>query len=1151
MEAQTKSIEKVSKTQDAISRTRASLRQPDPSALHGGFGFSNIQQAAGNLAIQRMSHSGMVQAKLTVNQPGDLYEQEADHVAEQVMSSASVPSIHRKCDACADGGPCLKCEEEQKIQTKELPGHQPHFTPKIDASLSSLSGGGRPLPPSVRAFFELRFGRDFSSVRVHTDGQAAETARAIQARAFTAGPNIVLGAGEYTPESVEGKRLLAHELTHVVQQHREGKRPSLLQRQADGGGKAGGSSADSAGGPGIPSIVSGDNDPKMQAPELKKPPPVPNAEAQQDALKEIKKINSDFWIVFWQEYRLEHLWNSFGKELPKVAWENKAEWDKSLKGGADLYDIPSTMYVSDQFRTATVGIARGYLNENRALVDREKNAIGPDPKAVPTQEQLDEINSRRDAAQRIIDAEQAMAALRMTLCGYDRGSLYRTSDCHPIVNKEEGHTLQPTHFNPKHPPARDTQGDECIKMPKYADAIGMWNRLMEGIEGETAKYPVLFALTRNMEEKQIATKENTTAASSRAKMLEALNKLIENIDSTDTKLNGELDLELFPIHQQLFAFAPWSGEFHGLVAHQLVNQHASDKFWNSMGLGTLSAALFIVASLATGGLAAVLFGAAAGISAGQAINSWEEFSTLSAASKTNLTKRTELVTSGQANAALFTAVLDTVFAFLDIYSAARGVTGLSKVVARGSAPGAGAAAKTVEEAVAEEGRAVVKNTAEIGTRDASKVGDALRKGGAHAVTDEVLKKEGYLLEVGIEEGGKRHWYRQLKDGSWCKFSTRVCGITLPDDISRLAEGARRGFEIPAETLALKGLIETTEHEAPRLISAARIAETTAKLAGEFPVLSTLKPGAIERIVRAGYAVAEGGGLRRATRAISAAKGQLLEEISATRIRSLLETGAGREAMGLGHLTEKPILIEGYRITDAAGAKLTDGIIAIQRGDRLEIVAIIESKAGAFAAEGLEESLIALKRASTSDIIQAIFQMSGKDVTRSGLMVRIKAIDPVLHKQISETMGADLASQAKKLKEMREPLINAINKLSDDEIKALKAEIRTGEGQVSRDIERLMKEGKLTTLKIDGQTVTVAVPHRPSFVGVTPSDVPTAPIEARLKTGGYNFKGLSPTDMGQSAMRSDDLGTLAEKIVNTLGPDLERATAPTAVPAQTP
>jgi Domain of unknown function (DUF4157) len=80
------------------------------------------------------------------------------------------------------------------------------------------SGGGQPLDPATRAFMEPRFGHDFSQVRVHTDARAAQSVRAVNAIAYTAGSNVVFGPGRYEPSSIQGRSLLAHELTHVLQQ---------------------------------------------------------------------------------------------------------------------------------------------------------------------------------------------------------------------------------------------------------------------------------------------------------------------------------------------------------------------------------------------------------------------------------------------------------------------------------------------------------------------------------------------------------------------------------------------------------------------------------------------------------------------------------------------------------------------------------------------------------------------------------------------------------------------------------------------------------------------------------------------------------------------------------------------------------------------
>ena len=88
----------------------------------------------------------------------------------------------------------------------------------VDAAVRAAVWGGKLLPEETRSFFESRFRFDFSQVRIHDDVDAAQAARAVEARAYTVGHNIVFGGGEYSPATERGRQLLAHELTHVVQQ---------------------------------------------------------------------------------------------------------------------------------------------------------------------------------------------------------------------------------------------------------------------------------------------------------------------------------------------------------------------------------------------------------------------------------------------------------------------------------------------------------------------------------------------------------------------------------------------------------------------------------------------------------------------------------------------------------------------------------------------------------------------------------------------------------------------------------------------------------------------------------------------------------------------------------------------------------------------
>lgn len=171
---------------------------------------------------QRPAHTGVgasLQMALRVGGTGDVHEREAERVAERVMRMPE-PQVRR---ACACGGTCPDCEQEDH-QGHELvratpvranPAREGVAPPVVHEALRMP---GQPLDTETRAFMEPRFGHDFSRVRVHTDAVAADSARAIGARAYTVGPDIAFGAGEYAPRGRAGKRLLAHELAHVVQQ---------------------------------------------------------------------------------------------------------------------------------------------------------------------------------------------------------------------------------------------------------------------------------------------------------------------------------------------------------------------------------------------------------------------------------------------------------------------------------------------------------------------------------------------------------------------------------------------------------------------------------------------------------------------------------------------------------------------------------------------------------------------------------------------------------------------------------------------------------------------------------------------------------------------------------------------------------------------
>lgn len=206
-----------------------------------------------------------IQPKLTIGQPNDKYEQEADAVAEQVVngktgtsSNLGSPQVQTMCAECAEEQGVQKkaAEEEPKEETPDISKMAAEGEPKEEApaiskkeekeeepalqtkpllmrktetgasvststlttQLSNSRGSGQTLPRQTNQEMGQSFGTDFSQVRIHNDSQAEEMNQGLSARAFTHGSDIYFNRGEYNPASTEGKRLLAHELTHVVQQ---------------------------------------------------------------------------------------------------------------------------------------------------------------------------------------------------------------------------------------------------------------------------------------------------------------------------------------------------------------------------------------------------------------------------------------------------------------------------------------------------------------------------------------------------------------------------------------------------------------------------------------------------------------------------------------------------------------------------------------------------------------------------------------------------------------------------------------------------------------------------------------------------------------------------------------------------------------------
>ena len=208
-----------------------------------------LQRTIGNRAVNQL-----IQAKLSVGPAGDRYEQEADRVAQQVVGR-----INHPVDQAA--GPTHSVQrakrDEEDSQMQAGPGSllrrdisdvgglrlKPHSRrqsdgdqdtlPDLESSIQRARGNGHPLADRIRAPMEQALGADFSRVKIHTDARSDKLNRSIQARAFTTGQDVFVRPDEYNPGSRAGQELIAHELTHVVQQN-----GSVVRRASQSIGRA-------------------------------------------------------------------------------------------------------------------------------------------------------------------------------------------------------------------------------------------------------------------------------------------------------------------------------------------------------------------------------------------------------------------------------------------------------------------------------------------------------------------------------------------------------------------------------------------------------------------------------------------------------------------------------------------------------------------------------------------------------------------------------------------------------------------------------------------------------------------------------------------------------------------------------------------------
>lgn len=212
-------------------KTHAAARQGHRHASKPFFGSHAAR------ATSFFSSSPAIQTKLTVGEPGDRFEREADTVADAVVQRATSPE-RGGSTAPSVQAKCAKCEREQMVRRQAETRSAPHAGTRtmdtVQQGIAAQSGAGQALAAPLRQEMEQGIGADFSGVRIHTGAQAARLNEQLDARAFTHGQDVFFNSGQFDPHSSTGRHLLVHELTHVVQQ--SASQTPNIQRDDAGGG---------------------------------------------------------------------------------------------------------------------------------------------------------------------------------------------------------------------------------------------------------------------------------------------------------------------------------------------------------------------------------------------------------------------------------------------------------------------------------------------------------------------------------------------------------------------------------------------------------------------------------------------------------------------------------------------------------------------------------------------------------------------------------------------------------------------------------------------------------------------------------------------------------------------------------------------------
>jgi hypothetical protein len=623
----------------------ASARARMTGALQRSVGNSRVARLAGE--PNEASSSLTAQAKLTVNTPGDAYEREADGVADRMTRSGRQPMSVGRISRLPSYGMPTSANHQAKKEDAVSGGLDSSMEARIQSPAI-----GRPLAPDLQREMESRLGTDLSAVRVHDSAHDRADADRLNAKAFTHGNDIWIGS----QGSGEDRKLMAHELTHVVQQ-------------------TGSESGATASTPVLRWPLTDDRTDRQKIDDaIRSHDPadvkaISNVYAATEAerIELLRILTYQGWVGARDEWKIEEIWRSF-KDIPETYKQNPLLWQAGIDGGADLDKLSVVKAAHAKFMTDVQAIALDYLNKNEAYIQSEMKKYGIDEVA-PTEQQNQNVKELQQIAEQVRIAQENEMKLENIRVGSSWTSGFEQG--YPWAAKV------PKLFDPKDPPGENLDGETANKDRDWQAVKQVWDPLAAFITTIANRYPAIYAAIQQSQsiwgrdDKVGPVAQAPEPAKARQLIGEVLKETLKNIREARPKiLRNDPDYrDMLPIHAQMIAGTvpvpsntDWNHPFYSWVMKSDMAGYKVREFWTRLGLQTAAAAAFVVVELASFGTATFFIAAGVGLasSGALAVNSVEQYLNLERLAKSSASDATALVDNASVVRAGMQAIADVI-----------------------------------------------------------------------------------------------------------------------------------------------------------------------------------------------------------------------------------------------------------------------------------------------------------------------------------------------------------------------------------------------------------------------------------------------------------------------------------------------------------